>query len=78
VTYVGLAGAVVLLAVYAAGVRGALRTDRALYDAGNLVGAGLILASLTADWNLPTLLLEGTWALVAAAALVGHAVRRRP
>ena len=43
----------------------------------NLVGAGLVLLSLTHKFNLAAFLMEAAWALVALYGLVRVAVKRR-
>ena len=43
----------------------------------NLVGASLVLVSLTKAFNLAAAIVEGAWALIALAGLVGILLRRR-
>lgn len=74
-TVVGSLGVGLLLVAFFANLFGRLDARRALYPAMNLVGGGL---SCWASWlidYLPFVVLEGTWALVAAAALLRPAVR---
>ncbi len=73
----GLAGVVLILAAYAAATSGRLDPQRAPALLANLLGAGLILASLLSEhFNLSATVMEGAWALVALAGLVRLAVAR--
>ena len=46
--------------------------------AANLIGACLILLSMTRAFNLPAFAMETSWALVAVVGLARLAVKRRP
>ena len=50
--------------------------DKRLFNAMNLVGAILLLISLSVDFNLPSVVLESVWGIIALigliAALRGH------
>ena len=73
----GLAGVVLILLAYAAATSGRLDPRRAPALLANLVGAGLILASLLSEhFNLSASVMEGAWALIALAGLVRLAVVR--
>lgn len=76
---VGVAGVLLVLAAYAAAALGRLDVKGAPSLFANFLGASLILLSLTVDFNLSALLMEGSWALVSLAGLVRVLVlRRRP
>ncbi|MDP1737404.1 MAG: hypothetical protein Q8L23_08185 [Caulobacter sp.] len=75
---VGVAGVLLILAAYAGGIVGKLHPQQALSLFANLIGASMILLSLTVDFNLSAVLMEGAWALFALGGLVRLAVRRRP
>ena len=73
----GVAGVLMILVAYAG-----IHFDRLDPKAApslllNLVGAGLILASMTRAFNLSAFLMEGTWAAMAAFGLVKLLLRRR-
>lgn len=74
-TVIGTAGVGLLLAAFFANLFGLLARDGYLYAALNLVGG--VLAALASWWidYLPFVVLEGTWAVVAAAALARRAWR---
>jgi hypothetical protein len=74
----GLAGVLMILVAYAGAALGRLDPKGAWSLLANLVGAGLILVSLlTADFNLSSTVMEGSWALVALAGLVRLGLKRR-
>jgi hypothetical protein len=73
---VGLAGTALMLGTYGLTVAGRIDPRRAPALAGNLLGAGGILVSLSHDWNLSAAIVEGVWAAIALAGLVRLAVRR--
>ncbi len=75
---VGVAGVLLILAAYAGGILGKLHPQQALSLFANLIGASMILLSLSVDFNLSAALMEGAWALFALAGLVRLVVRRRP
>ena len=72
----GLLGVAAVLAAYALLQAGRLAVRAPLYSALNLLGAALILLSLVHDWNLPSAVIEGSWALISAYGLL-VAVRTR-
>lgn len=74
---VGVAGVLLILAAYAAAALGKLDVKGALSLSANLVGASLILLSLTVDFNLSAVLMEGSWALVSLAGLARLLLVRR-
>lgn len=65
----GLVGVLMILVAYAGAALGRLDPKRALSLTANLVGACLILWSLTRDFNLSAVAMEGSWALVSLAGL---------
>ena len=74
----GLAGVLLVLVAYAAAAVGRLTAEHPLSLAANLIGSGLILASLLlGPFNLSATVMEGAWALVAAIGLARWAFRRR-
>lgn len=72
----GVVGVGLILIAYAGATAG--RMDPKAWPALtlNLIGALLILWSLTVDFNLSAVLMEGAWALVASAGLVRLFFRR--
>lgn len=53
------------------------RMNAYLYNGLNLVGAALLLISLTVHYNLPTIILEVVWITVALIGLVRTWMERR-
>lgn len=74
----GVFGVVLILIAYAGATMGRLDPKAVPALLLNLTGALLILWSLTVDFNLAAVLMEGAWALVAVAGLVRLAFARRP
>lgn len=72
----GLAGVLLILVAYAAATTGRLHPERPLSLTANLLGASLILLSLTRAFNLSAAIVEAAWALVSLAGLVRIAWRR--
>jgi hypothetical protein len=60
----GLAGVLLILIAYAAATTGKLDPKQPLSLVANFVGASLILLSLSHDFNLSAVAMEGAWALV--------------
>lgn len=73
---IGLAGTALILLTYAATVADRVDARSAPALLGNLSGAGLILVSLSHDFNLSAVIMESAWALIAAIGLVRLAMRR--
>lgn len=73
----GLTGAFLMLGVYAAGSLGKIDPARAPALTGNLVGAALVLYSLSQDFNLSAVVMEVAWALVALVGLIRLALARK-
>jgi len=75
--YIGFAGVFILLLAYLFNLMGKIGKDSLIYVLLNVVGGGLAcLASYLIHYT-PFVLLEGTWTLVSAAALVKYATGRR-
>ncbi len=66
----GLAGVFLILLAYAGGQAGRMDPRQAPALVLNLIGAGLIMWSLTFHFNLSAFLMEAAWALVALFGLV--------
>jgi hypothetical protein len=76
---VGVIGVLLVLLAYAAAALGKLDVKGAPSLFANFLGASLILLSLSVDFNLSALLMEGSWALVSLIGLIRVLVlRRRP
>lgn len=72
----GIFGVLLILVAYAGATAGRLDPKQWPALVLNLVGALLILWSLSVDFNLSAALMEGAWALVALAGLVRLARKR--
>jgi hypothetical protein len=73
---VGLIGSALFIAAFVyANLSPAM--DKRMFNAGNLLGAMLLLCSLWINFNLAAFVLEVAWALIAFAGLVA-ALRHRP
>ena len=73
----GLLGVALILMAYAGAQTRKLDPLAAPALVMNLVGAGLVLLSLTHKFNLAAVLMEAAWALVALYGLIRVAVKRR-
>ena len=62
--YVGFAGMALIVSAYAY-LTASNAAKPALLHGMNLVGAALLIASLTVNRNLPSMVLESVWAAVA-------------
>jgi hypothetical protein len=74
-TIIGLIGSAIFIASFAyANVARVM--DKRLFNAMNLLGAILLLISLSVDFNLPAMVLESVWGVIALigliAAIRGH------
>jgi hypothetical protein len=76
-TIVGSAGVALLLLAFFLNLLRYLRADGALYLVLNLVGAALACLSSYLIHFIPFVLLEGTWATVAAIALAKRLLSSR-
>ncbi len=72
----GVGGVLLILIAYAGATAGKLDPKRWPALTLNLVGALLILWSLSVDFNLSAALMEGAWALVAVAGLARLVIQR--
>jgi hypothetical protein len=72
----GVFGVLLILIAYAGATAGKLDPKQWPALVLNLVGALLILWSLSVDFNLSAALMEGAWALVAVAGLARLALKR--
>lgn len=63
-TAAGIVGAMIVVVAYFANQQGWLRSEDWRFPAANLVGAVLILASLSVAWNLPAAVIEAFWAAI--------------
>jgi O-antigen ligase len=68
----GLIGAAVFVAAYLANQARWLSSEDWRFPAANLAGALLILISLFAEWNLPSVVIEGFWAAISLYGLVNR------
>jgi hypothetical protein len=73
-TIIGFVGVAMLLLAFFLNLVGWVRADRMLYLGLNLVGAVLACWSSYLIEFMPFVLLEGTWAIVAAVALTRRTV----
>ena len=72
---IGLAGSVLFIIAFAYANRSAAM-NKVLFNSLNLIGAVLLLISLSVNFNLPATILEVAWAIIALAGLIG-ALRAR-
>lgn len=73
----GLAGVAMMLVAFAATSLGRWDPQRAPALTSNLVGSGLVLWSLSRNFNLSATVMEVAWFVVAAVGLARLALRRR-
>ena len=66
---IGICGSVLFIGAFLYANR-AKEMDKLLFNAVNLVGAILLLISLSVHFNLAAVLLEAAWAMIALAGLV--------
>lgn len=73
---IGLAGSALFIAAFLySNIAKAI--DFRLFNAANLVGAVLLIASLSVHFNLAAMVLEVSWGLIAAFGLVKALMTRR-
>lgn len=70
---IGLFGAAIFVVAYFANQARWLRSDDWRFPAANLAGSLLILVSLFAEWNLPSVVIEGFWAAISVYGLTNRA-----
>lgn len=63
-SYFGLIGSGLIVAAYFAAQQKWLDQESIAYLLANFFGAVLILASLYVEWNLPSAVIEGFWAII--------------
>lgn len=68
-TVIGLVGSALFIIAFAY-ANLATSLNKRLFNLMNLVGAVLLLISLSVDFNLPSVVLESVWGLIALAGLV--------
>lgn len=73
----GTVGVVLILLAYSLLQMGRLQPRQLSYSMLNALGALLILVSLTVDFNLSAVLMEGAWLVISLIGIV-HALRSRP
>jgi hypothetical protein len=74
---IGLAGSALFIAAFAyANVSKHL--NKVLFNLANLLGAILLLISLSVSFNLAAVVLEVVWGLIAGAGLITALVKRKP
>ena len=72
---VGLVGSLIFIAAFAY-ANAAQQFDKLWFNLANLIGAMLLLWSLSVHFNLAAFVLEVAWAVIAVIGLIG-AVRQR-
>ena len=72
---VGLVGSLIFIAAFAY-ANAAQQFDKLWFNLANLIGAVLLLWSLSVHFNLAAFVLEVAWAVIAVIGLIG-AVRQR-
>ncbi|KHL26716.1 permease [Croceibacterium mercuriale] len=73
---VGLLGSALFIAAFAYANMVKV-IDKVLFNAVNLIGAALLLTSLSVNFNLAAFVLEAAWTLIAAISLVSALLARR-
>lgn len=73
---IGLSGTAVMLGIYALTVLDRFDPKRLPALAGNFFGASAVLVSLSHDFNLSAVIVEGVWALIAGIGLLRLALTR--
>lgn len=66
----GFVGAAFVIGAFFANQQGWLSSEDWRFPLANLVGAILIMASLYAEWNFPSAVIEGFWIVISAYGLV--------
>lgn len=77
VDWLGVAGSFVIAGAYLAVSRGWLAAERPAFHLINLAGAALVLWSLWHRPNAGAIMIEVLWVLIALAALLHYALRRK-
>ncbi|TMM50128.1 CBU_0592 family membrane protein [Qipengyuania marisflavi] len=74
---IGFAGSFCIVAAFAYSNM-ATRMNLLLFNAVNFIGAALLAVSLTVNYNLPTMVLEIVWMIIAAFGIVKALRSRSP
>ena len=69
-TIAGFVGAAIVIVAYFANQMRWLSAEDWRFPLSNLVGAALILASLTTQWNFPSVVIEVFWIAISLVGLV--------
>ncbi len=69
---IGLVGVGFILVAYFANQQRWLRSEDWRFPAANLVGSLLIMVSLYAEWNLPSVVIEVFWVAISVYGLVNR------
>lgn len=79
---ISIAGAVLILAAYAAHQAGRMSRETPAYHVINAGGGALLLVTAVATWQIGFIVLEGAWTIISLVALVrpgrGRARREPP
>ena len=73
---VGLLGSLLFIGAFAYANQ-AQQIDKLLFNAVNLIGAVLLLTSLSVHFNLAAFVLEAAWAVIAVLGLIQALIARR-
>ncbi|MEM1365838.1 MAG: hypothetical protein AAGH82_08825 [Pseudomonadota bacterium] len=76
-TIAGLVGATAVIIAYFLNQAGRLDSDTLLFSGTNLAGSGLIVWSLTHDFNAAAMLMEVCWAIASTVGIARIWYRRR-
>lgn len=77
-TVAGFAGSAIVIVAFFAAQQGWVDAKDRRYLLANLVGSGLILLSLYAEWNFPAAVIEGFWAAISLYGLMRGPGRASP
>ena len=72
----GLIGSVIIILAYFATQQGWFAANDPRFAWANLIGAVLIIFTLTIDWNLAAFVMEVFWILISVYGLARHYARR--
>ena len=73
---IGLIGSALFIAAFAY-ANAAKSLNKVLFNAANLIGAVLLLISLSITFNLASFVLEAVWGVIALAGLVSALLKRK-
>ena len=73
----GTLGSGLIILAYFLNQVGRLTATDIRYPLVNLIGAVLILLSLIAEWNLPTLVIESFWVVISLYGIWSYLAKRR-